>query len=215
MPTPAPDTPDTSPQGAFAGLGAGMDFFKDWMKAAAGAMPHLGGTQAAGTVASGWAVPTLDPQELDKRIQELKTVQFWLEQNARMLSMTIQTMEVQRMTLQTLHEMQVPLETLKEGLKARPTAAPEAPAANATTSDAPETGAGAAANPLHWWNTLTEQFGHLATQAVQAGQQAMQDAQQTIVPDADSDADPAGQPTRQAAARKSAPRKTAPRKKAP
>ena len=33
-----------------------------------------------------WVAPTLDPAELEKRIEELRTVQFWLEQNARMLA---------------------------------------------------------------------------------------------------------------------------------
>ena len=32
---------------------------------------------------SQWIAPTLDPEELDKRIEDLRTVQFWLEQNAQ------------------------------------------------------------------------------------------------------------------------------------
>ena len=35
---------------------------------------------ATGMDPSSWVAPTLDPQELDKRIQELKAVQFWLNQ---------------------------------------------------------------------------------------------------------------------------------------
>ena len=54
-----------------------------------------------------WIAPTLDPAEIDKRIEELRTVQFWLEQNARMLAATIQALEVQRMTLSTLKTMNV------------------------------------------------------------------------------------------------------------
>ena len=38
--------------------------------------PHA---PATSTGAPGWVAPTLDPKEIDKRIQELKTVQFWLE----------------------------------------------------------------------------------------------------------------------------------------
>ncbi len=51
----------------------------------------------------------VDPAELDKRIGELRTVQYWLEQNARMLAATIQALEVQRMTLTTLKTMNVPM----------------------------------------------------------------------------------------------------------
>ena len=35
-----------------------------------------------GKGASAWLMPTVSEQELDKRIAELKTVLFWLEQNA-------------------------------------------------------------------------------------------------------------------------------------
>ena len=41
-------------------------------------------------------------EELDKRIDELKAVQFWLDQNAMALKATIQALEVQKMTLATL-----------------------------------------------------------------------------------------------------------------
>ena len=53
--------------------------------------------------------PRFNPEELGKRIEELRTVQFWLEQNGRMLGATIQALEVQRMTLSTLQSMNVPL----------------------------------------------------------------------------------------------------------
>lgn len=198
MPT-RPSSPDPSGQASdnnpFAGLSAaGLGFFQDWMKAASSALPNLGGS-AAGTGAA-WAMPTLDPEELDKRIQDLKTVQFWLEQNARMIGMTIQTLEVQRMTLQTLQGMKVPLDALRESLQAQATLPTPPPAAQASAATAATAGAGedaaagadggsddapaAAAptpppgvNPMQWWSTLTEQFSNLASQAVQAGQEAM------------------------------------------
>ena len=44
-------------------------------------------------------------EELDKRIDELKAVQFWLDQNAMALKATIQALEVQKMTLATLKGM--------------------------------------------------------------------------------------------------------------
>lgn len=90
----------------------GFDFLERWTKSAGAALPGMGQ----------WVAPTLDPQEIDKRIQDLRTVQFWLEQNARMLAMTIQALEVQRMTLDTLKGMNVPVDALRETLKARPAA---------------------------------------------------------------------------------------------
>lgn len=64
--------------------------------------------------------PTLDPEELEKRIQELKTVQFWLEQNTKAVGATIQALEVQRMTLNTLKGMNMSFNDLAESLKAKP-----------------------------------------------------------------------------------------------
>ena len=43
-----------------------------------------------------WPVPTVNVQELEKRVGELKTVLFWLEQNAAALKATIQALEVQK-----------------------------------------------------------------------------------------------------------------------
>ncbi len=195
MPTrPTPSTPGSSTDGSgaspFPGLGAGLDFFQQWMKAASSAMPGMGSAATQGATA--WAMPTLDPEELDKRIQELKTVQFWLEQNARMLGMTIQTLEVQRMTLQTLKGMKVPMDALRESLRAQPpfaaaspspaspsAAAPAAAEPPAATAPGPQPNAATGApealgvNPMQWWSTLTEQFSTLASQAVQASQDAM------------------------------------------
>jgi hypothetical protein len=100
----------------------GFDFLQSLAKNAGSALPGIGQ----------WVAPTLNPEELGKRIDELRTVQFWLEQNARMLGATIQAMEVQRMTLSTLKSMNVPLADLQNALKIP---APEsAPAANAWTS---------------------------------------------------------------------------------
>lgn len=184
MPT-RPPSPDPSHAQAtaelpnpFTSLGAGMGFFQDWMKAAGSALPHLSG-HTGGTTSGmpSWSLPTLDPEELDKRIQDLKTVQFWLEQNARMIGMTIQGLEVQRMTLSTLKGMNVSMEAVREAMKAKAPApaaqAPEPPPPPPAPAPAPEASAGATAaepgneliNPMRWWDTLTEQFTHLASQA--------------------------------------------------
>lgn len=81
----------------FSKLVPGFDFLQKLVGGAGAAMPAMGQ----------WVAPTLNPEELEKRINELRTVQFWLEQNARMLGATIQALEVQRMTLTTLKTMNV------------------------------------------------------------------------------------------------------------
>lgn len=97
---------DASP---FSHLVPGFDFLQGLVKNANAAMPAIGQ----------WVAPTLDPDELGKRIEELRTVQFWLEQNARMIGATIQALEVQRMTLTTLKTMNVQMEDLRESMKIR------------------------------------------------------------------------------------------------
>src|SRR4051812_48009746 len=87
----------------------GFDFLQGLVRNAGAALPNIGQ----------WVAPTLDPEELEKRIGELKTVQFWLEQNARMLGATIQALEVQRMTLSTLKTMNVQMGDLRDSLQVR------------------------------------------------------------------------------------------------
>ena len=53
----------------------------------------------------GMVTPTLDTDELEKRIKELKTVEGWLRTNLSMLSMTIQNLEMQRSTLSAVLTM--------------------------------------------------------------------------------------------------------------
>ena len=149
----------------------------------------------ARAAAPGWVAPTLDPEELDKRIQELKTVHFWLEQNAKAVGATIQALEVQRMTLATLKGMNMSFQDLAESLKvkpqadpkpesaysftqsetaAAPMAEPEPSADHETRSQAkPKKTAKASAqhaagvDPAQWWGALTDQFQHIATHAMQ------------------------------------------------
>ena len=99
---------------AFGKMVPGFDFLQSLVKNAGSALPGIGQ----------WVAPTLDPAELDKRIGELRTVQYWLEQNARMLAATIQALEVQRMTLSTLKSMNVQMGELGESLKIKPASAP-------------------------------------------------------------------------------------------
>lgn len=53
----------------------------------------------------GMVTPTLDTDELDKRIGDLKAVENWLKINLNMLQMTIQGLEVQRAALAAVQAM--------------------------------------------------------------------------------------------------------------
>jgi prefoldin subunit 5 len=158
---------DKSNAGAFNKLVPGFDFLQGLVKNAGSALPSIGQ----------WVAPTLNPEELEKRIEELRTVQFWLEQNARMLDATIQALEVQRMTLATLKTMNVPLAQLRDSLRVRePDLEPQAfaPAPVAPTKSAPRGGRKAlpaetatpAVDPMQWWGALTKQFTTLAATAM-------------------------------------------------
>lgn len=56
----------------------------------------------------GMVTPTLDVDELDKHITDLKTVEGWLKMNLNMLQMSIQGMEMQRATLAAFQAMSQP-----------------------------------------------------------------------------------------------------------
>jgi len=156
-----------SDDNAFGKLVPGFDFLQSLVKNAGSALPGIGQ----------WVAPTLDPAELDKRIGELRTVQYWLEQNARMLAATIQALEVQRMTLSTLKSMNVQMGELGESLKIKP-APRRADAESEASSPAPSPSAAAkkpapamkpaaaAVDPMQWWGALTNQFAELATSAM-------------------------------------------------
>ncbi len=55
-----------------------------------------------GVPVPGLTMPTLDPQEIEKRIAELKSVEAWLSMNLNMLRMAIQGLEMQKATLQAV-----------------------------------------------------------------------------------------------------------------
>lgn len=172
---------------AFSKFVPGFEFLQGLVKNAGQTLPGIGNIGQ-------WVAPTLNPEELSKRIEELRTVQFWLEQNARMLGATIQALEVQRMTLSTLKTMNVPMGDLKEALKVPdlsgvpglpgvPPAALKATkkvarkavgaaakgvgkAAEATAAAVGEKPAAGGADPLQWWSALTQQFSQVAANAM-------------------------------------------------
>ena len=56
----------------------------------------------------GMAVPTFDPQEVEKRIAELRSVEQWLNMNLNMLRLSINGLEMQRAALQAMKSVSEP-----------------------------------------------------------------------------------------------------------
>lgn len=145
----------------------GFDFLQNLAKGGAQAMPQMPGL-------SNWIAPTLNVEELDKRIGELKAVRFWLEQNATAVGATIQALEVQKMTLAALQGMNVKMADLAESMKFKPDAAAgAAPAAKAAAKGSETPGPDGrpqeekVVDPLQWWGALTQQFQQIAATAMQ------------------------------------------------
>jgi hypothetical protein len=219
---------------AFTSFAPGFEFLQGLVKNAGAAMPGMGQ----------WVAPTLNPEELDKRIQELRTVQFWLEQNARMLGATIQALEVQKMTLTTLQTMNVQMSDLRDAAAARSAAGFTQPSGSEAPKDTPAKASEAAVapdksadstaaqadskpaiDPMQWWGALTQQFSELAATALKdsAAEAAALVASAAVVPEAKAKAKkasrsepPSGQPVARKAASRSASRGAAasPRKPA-
>lgn len=165
-----------TPGSGFGKFVPGFDFLQSLAKGAAQSMPQMPGL-------GGWVAPTLSVEELDKRISELKAVQFWLDQNAMALKATIQALEVQRMTLATLKGMNVSMTEVAKAFTAKvpdtfapraPERAPEPPAppaaapaaAEASEADADAQSAPGVVDPMQWWGALTQQFQQIASAAI-------------------------------------------------
>ena len=171
---------DTSAFG-FGKFVPGFDFLQNLSKTAAQAAP--GASAGAVPGMASWVAPTLSIEEIDKRIQELKAVQFWLDQNATALKATIQAMEVHKMTLSTLQSMNVNMSDLAKAFTAKPPAsapvsepapAPQAVSEPEPVQDEPAAktrkkeaaAAKPAVDPMKWWGALTQQFQDIAAAAV-------------------------------------------------
>ena len=153
-------TSDTAGFGKFV---PGFDFLQNLAKAAGGADSSLSSLPNMAQ----WLVPSLKVEDLEKRIEELKHVQFWLDQNARALSATIQALEVQKMTMETLKGMNFTM-GMPGAAQAAATPKPAAPAA-AAPLPAPEAepAANKVIDPMQLWGALTQQFQHIASTALQ------------------------------------------------
>lgn len=171
---------------AFGGIGQVLDSV-EFVKRAWSTM-NLPGTM----------VPTVDIDELDKRIADLKAVEQWLNVNLSMLHGTIQGLEIQRGTLAavkafgaTLGAMGTPPaspepparpaararsapppEPTRAAAAAPPAPAPEPePPAQPAADDGSQAAAAALAgiNPGAWWNLLQSNFNQVAEAALSGG----------------------------------------------
>ena len=191
--------------GDLAKMVPGFEFLQGLMKGGSAALPGIGQ----------WIAPTLDPAELEKRINDLRTVQFWLDQNARLIGTTIQALEVQRMTLSTLQTMNLPMTDLRNALKIpprpepvvepfspSPVPAPDPSPPPQTRSATAQRGSSApaapAVDPMQWWSALTQQFTELASKAMKdsAGAAAAVAASTPAAPAAAAAAKRAARPAR-------------------
>jgi hypothetical protein len=176
-----------TPNFGFGRFVPGFDFLQNIAKGATQNIPQLPNL-------ANWVAPTLNLEELDKRIGELKAVHFWLDQNSKALGATIQALEVQKMTLATLKGMNFNMGDVANALKlkaadtvvggvqkAAETAAGAAGAVASATGAArakPKAkaksgakgngaaGGAQAVDPLQWWGALTQQFQEIAANAM-------------------------------------------------
>ena len=168
----------------FAKLVPGFDFLQNLAKGASHNLPSMPSL-------SSWVAPTINVEELDKRIGELKAVHFWLDQNSKALGATIQALEVQKMTLATLQGMNFSMGDVANALKLK--TAEKVASGVQKVSEAAEAVAGAAeaarrkgepaakkakpakgdgqggaapVDPMQWWGALTQQFQEIAANAM-------------------------------------------------
>jgi hypothetical protein len=213
----------------FAKLVPGFDFLQNLAKGASQSIPQMPSL-------SNWVAPTLNVEELEKRISELKAVHFWLDANGKALGATIQALEVQKMTLATLQGMNFNMGEVANALKLKTAetvtggaqkVAEAAGTAAGTVAGAADgvrqkvgakksaggsqakggNGAGAApVDPLQWWGALTQQFQEIAAHA-------MKDVAQKTAVDAGKNVAAGGAKDPVKAAKTQATRKSAARKR--
>ncbi len=167
----------------------GFDFLQNLAKGASQAVPQMPNMAS-------WIAPSLNEEELDKRIAELKAVHFWLDQNSKALGATVQALEVQKLTLATLKGMNLSMgevanafkfkadtttqeraspvaEKAEEKIEEKPQAVPDQ-AAKPAKQAAPAAAATAAGlvDPMQLWTALTQQFQHIAAGALKEASKA-------------------------------------------
>lgn len=171
---------DSSSAG-FAQFVPGFDFLQNLAKNSSQAIPQMPNM-------ANWIAPTLNVEELDKRIAELKAVHFWLDQNSKALGATVQALEVQKMTLVTLKSMNFNLAEVANAFTIKPAESvasgqPKAAAAATTVQpardmaekteelakevgDVAKPATAALVDPMQLWTSLTQQFQTIAASAM-------------------------------------------------
>ena len=141
----------------------GFDFLQNLAKGASETIPQMPNL-------ANWIAPTLNVEELEKRITELKAVHFWLEQNCKALGATVQALEVQKMTLATLKGMNFNIGDMANALKLK--AADSVYSGVQSITEKPASTAKPAAatagliDPMQLWGSLTQQFQQIAASAM-------------------------------------------------
>jgi len=127
----------------------------------------------------GMVTPTLNVDEIDKRIADLKSVETWLNMNLNVLRMTIQGLEMQRNTLSAMQSGFEGATRMMEQAAASMGTAGMGASANATGGKG-EAGAGGpgaggagrggtAGNPADAWWTVLQQAQEVAERLRTAG----------------------------------------------
>lgn len=167
--------------GGFAKFVPGFDFLQNLAKGATQAVPQMPNL-------SSWIAPSLNEEELDKRIAELKAVHFWLDQNSKALGATVQALEVQKLTLATLKGMNLSMGEVANAFKFKAADTTLEPASQATekaaekvaekvqaeadkpadaaSQPAPAAAAAGLVDTMQLWTALTQQFQHIAAGAM-------------------------------------------------
>ena len=112
------------------------------------------------------AMTSLDPRVIDKRIEDLKTVEQWLSFNLNLVKSTIQGLEIQKGTLAAIQSFQQSMQDFTQ-----PPASASEKAGDAQSEPSPSLNQAAMAQASDWWNGMQQQFQHF----VQAAQQATQE----------------------------------------
>lgn len=199
-----------SENAGFAKFVPGFDFLQNLTKGTAEVVPQMPNL-------ANWIAPTLNVEELDKRIAELKAVHFWLDQNSKALGATVQALEVQKMTLATLKGMNFNIGDLANAFKLKAatgrTVADAAETAEAAkkVSDAAKPAAAGLVDPLQLWQSLTQQFQTIAAGAMKEASKATavntgKNLAKSVLKQTAS-----GVPAKKATAKRAAVKKTAPK----
>ena len=115
----------------------------------------------------GMVTPTLDTDELQKQITDLKAVEGWLRMNLSMLQMTIQGMEMQHSTLTAVKTMGAMAAQQREEMAQDTSGTAEAAGAAA------EAAASAFSQAAMWpWSLMAQMQQHMAESASTATEEA-------------------------------------------